>query len=403
MSSSNFASQFADFQSTSSDTYAAKDPNIREFTDRAAPFKDVAILNPKKEVRSHVRLIPWPGLGYFARQVRMHFGVGPDKVTFPCLCMLGEGVSCPSCVKARYYYGLGDKKMGGIFNSKVRHLCWVIDRNEPEKGPQLWQIPDQTINSIRSMMLDPRTGAVRSVDHIENGFDLFFVKRAETAQSPYLTINDIQLDFNPSALGTQEQLYLWFDYIRNHPFESLPNYPTRERVNELVDATDGSGADDAFVPPTTTAQAAASATPGALSQAATNFQYPAPVQQPSGYPAVPPAPQAPATPQYAQPSSPQYPPAQPQAQYAPQPAPQAAPVSAPIAPPAAHVAPPQSAPVAPPQGYVDPAQQTYPQPGAIPPSPAPTAPPAIDVEAIKRNMMNALTAAQQPPQPPTQQ
>lgn len=230
----SFASEFSDFQSTSKENYEKNVPENREYSDRINYIRsDVKQLKPTADVKSKIRLLPIPGLGYFAKQVRVHFQLGPEKNSVGCPVMKGE--ECPVCKQSRLYYNASNKDMGKQLSAKTYHLCWVIDRHAMDKGPQLWAIPDTTISQIRNLMAHPETGEIRPLDGLDVGYDIYFTKRKKTASAEYLTIEDIQINPDPSPLTADIPLgRQWLTYVRNHPIESLINYVSKEELEKMI-------------------------------------------------------------------------------------------------------------------------------------------------------------------------
>lgn len=243
----DLTSEFGDFQATNQSAYVVNQPTGSTYSDRFNWFKsDIKIANPQKNEQQQYRIVPWPNQGYFAVEVRLHQGLGSEKNSCPCPCMLGPDQKCPLCKASRQAYNSGNQEMGRAFGGKARYLMWIIDRKHPELGPQLWQIPQQTLESIRSQMVDPRTGAVMAIDHLDAGYDVFFKKRPETPASPFNTINDIILDKQPSALGSKEDAGPWIAYIRSHSnLADILNFPEPNVMEALagIDAFDPEGGD----------------------------------------------------------------------------------------------------------------------------------------------------------------
>lgn len=288
-------SLFAKFGATSSETYKENKPEDRAYTDRYNYLtQNVRLAKPPENVMSRYRLIPWPEKGYFAEQARLHFQLGLEKHATACYAMLGQ--PCPACQQNRALLTAGHKEAAALYMPKTYHLCWVIDRAQPELDPQIWAIPDTTIQTIRGAMKDMETNAIRSIDSIFDGHDIMFVKRKKTPTDRFQTINDIQLSHNPSPLGTEAQMIHWLQYVQDRPFKEIMSYMPLDKLKAIIegrDISDVPAAEEGAGETTTYAAPPAQQAPPTLEEvvAGTSVTPSAPVAQPAAPAAVvPPAP-----------------------------------------------------------------------------------------------------------------
>lgn len=224
-------------------TFKAKDPSIRAYSDRISYLRnDVPLYKPTNDQKSHVRLIPMPdGSGYFSYPVLIHFGLGAEGNSVCCPVMKKE--KCPLCVHSKQLYSEGAKEQAKQFRAATYNLCWIIDRADQTKGPQMWPIANATITTIRNLMTNPRTGAIQSLCDIYRGFDLFFVKRKDSATAMFFTINDLMRDTDPTPLSIavddasfakDKQLQEWLQFVDDHQVNDIVNYIPQEQMETLA-------------------------------------------------------------------------------------------------------------------------------------------------------------------------
>lgn len=235
-------SEFADFGGTNAVTFEKNDAREREYVDKRSFLKTniPTLLIPSKEP-CHVRLIPWPGFNYFAKKCSVHFQIGPEKNSYPCLKMLGDEHVCPICKASRIAYSAGNKELGGALKATQRHLLIVIDRKNPEKGPMILQWSDTAVDDLRNRINDPITKAPRPIDHILHGFDIMFTKRQKEKNSKFETIEDMFVANQSTPLGdSEQQIRTWLEYTRatfGVEFLSLFDFKTADELEAVLNGS----------------------------------------------------------------------------------------------------------------------------------------------------------------------
>lgn len=279
---SDFLNQFASqFQATNNNAFDQNPPDTRAFSDRTGFLKAECKLKefrPKENEQSHVRLIPWPGVGYFAQKVALHYGIGVEKQTICCRMMLGPTETCMLCKQSRRFYAMGNKNLGYDWAAKQRHAVIVIDRNNMQLGPMIWTIAESTIQAIRTAIKDPISNAVRAIDDLAAGYDIVFKKRKKNDKAPYATIEDIFIANNPTPLGTEEQLKQWLPMVVESPLSQILHFLSDDEIRAVSGLTS-----DGELPPEAPAQLPVDNTPVAAPPAGfsapAGFQYSPPPAQ----------------------------------------------------------------------------------------------------------------------------
>lgn len=229
-------------QPSTKESLIANDPKAKRVGNKFFYLKsDVPVFSPPLDKKQKVRIMPIPKSGgYFAHHVRVHFNVGPNKESTACPFMRNE--KCPACVYARELFSSQDKdtkELAKDYMAKTYHLAYVIDRANPEKGPQIWSFSTTTLQELHGLCTDPDDGTHRPIDSIESGFDVYFTKGKETDKAQYNTINGIVLSGSSSKLGDSRELEdSWIEYIVDHPIDLLLNYMPSATIEAHVRGLD---------------------------------------------------------------------------------------------------------------------------------------------------------------------
>ena len=148
----------SDFQSTNADTFSKNIPSEKEYSDRKSFLvQGIPLYTVQSGTPTHIRLIPWPKFGYFARKAAIHYGIGIEKNAYACLKMKGEEVVCPICKASRIAYQNSNKDLGKALAASQRHLLIMVDRKAQVKGPQILTWSETAVNDLRNRMDDPIT------------------------------------------------------------------------------------------------------------------------------------------------------------------------------------------------------------------------------------------------------
>lgn len=153
---------------------------------RRSMFKeDVTVFRPK-EGDNLIRILPptWDDADHYGYEIWCHYRIGPDGDAFLDRNeMLGE----PDPIAEERIRAMqeGDKEYADKLKSKKRVCVYIIDRDEPEKGVQLWAMPWTLDADITTLAVDKRSGEVLNIDDPENGYDVEFTKSGKGVQTQY--------------------------------------------------------------------------------------------------------------------------------------------------------------------------------------------------------------------------
>jgi len=186
-----------------------------EFTDR---------LYKPKEGQNQIRLLAWADGRYFGLQIRTHSNVGPGNASY--LCMEGQirdgvtlyddledlaakdsGVQRKCCICQDIWKQLREGATKQDIKEQrlwpmPRTLYFLVDRQEEEKGVQIWAAPYFKIDEeIRKRVVDPKTGRPLPITDPDDGFDIYFDMEIEkTSAGDFPKYTGLQIAREPSEL-----------------------------------------------------------------------------------------------------------------------------------------------------------------------------------------------------------
>lgn len=170
-----------------------------------------------------VRLLP-ANDEYWGIEVYIHW-LDVDGNNRPYLCpkkMKGE--DCPICDEAKKARADGDEKYEKQLRPSEKLLTWVIDRNNEEDGPKLWDIPKMVEIDINGGAVDEDTNEPLPLDDPADGYDIRFTKEGKGLNTRYHSVNIARRE---SPLHDDEDTAIaWLDFIEENPLEEVINvYP----------------------------------------------------------------------------------------------------------------------------------------------------------------------------------
>jgi len=175
--------------------YRDSDPTVTsDHADRRGDFdrilEDHVKVFTAKEGKNRIRIMPrtWEddqGPKHWAFPLYMHYGVGPDNSRYPCPNRNGWG-PCPMCEERSKLDVDGDKDAASELRPSPSQLCWIIDRNREEDGPQVFLMPSTKLEGpICDLSRDPDTGERLKIEHPESGYDITFTRKGTGRNTDY--------------------------------------------------------------------------------------------------------------------------------------------------------------------------------------------------------------------------
>jgi len=180
-----------------------------------------------KEGKNRIRIMPrtWgdeDGPRHWAIPVHIHYQVGPDNGRYPCPLKMGKG-PCPMCEERARLEKSGDADEAKELRPSLSQLCYIIDRDDEESGPQLFQMPAKKLEGpICDLSVDEDTNEQLKIDHPENGHDVKFSRVGSKRNTDYTAP---QVMHKPSYLSADEKEQdEWMDFIMENPLPTMVHH-----------------------------------------------------------------------------------------------------------------------------------------------------------------------------------
>ncbi|MBO0736276.1 MAG: hypothetical protein J2P48_06870 [Alphaproteobacteria bacterium] len=193
-------------------------------------IKDEYRLYVAQKQENHVRIMPpsslWTDAKYYAMDIWVHYGVGPDRASVLCLDQM-KGQKCPICQERARAEKARDEELTRDLRATRRVLCFVVDRKDPGKGVLAWPMPSTVDREIAKAAKDRSTGQYFFVDDPVNGYDVYFDRDGEGLSTKY---TGVSLARRSSKV---EDKYL--DWVEAHPLPEVLKWRSYEEVRRLYE------------------------------------------------------------------------------------------------------------------------------------------------------------------------
>ena len=181
------------------------------------------------------------GADDFGLEVYVHFSVGADNQKYFCLKKM-KGEACPVCEERERVAALGAAGMSMAdkdFDDYIRNLqptkrviAYVIDRDERNSGPQLWNMAWSMDRDLNKLSMDKETREAVCIDHPEEGFDLEFSVTGTGIKTKYggiaIARRSTPLSDNPDRQDD------WLRTIAENPIPELLTFHDYEHIKAAL-------------------------------------------------------------------------------------------------------------------------------------------------------------------------
>ena len=192
---------------------------------------DFPVWTPKKG-DNWIRILPptWEDAVHYGMDVWVHYRVGADDATVLCLQKMehpktGKTHSCRVCEAAKEADRRGDEEAAKEMHPRKRVAVWMVDMKEEDKGPQVWPMSWTIDRDIAKVSKDRRSGEIYTIDHPDDGYDVYFDREGDGIKTKY---TGIQLAKRPSSVPDK-----WLDFVDEHPLPDTLEWRTSEEVAAL--------------------------------------------------------------------------------------------------------------------------------------------------------------------------
>lgn len=197
------------------------------------PIKSEIPVWTPKEGKNKIRLIPWSndpkrlGLGY---DIFVHSGVGPDNGTYLCLAKMKKQ-ECPVCEERADAAG-DDEEYAKQLRAYKRVVCWIVDRNAEDEGPQLFLMGGKMEGELNELS-QTEDGEILQIDDPFEGYDIEFTRQGKGQKTQY-TGTKIARRSTPLT-ESEKRTDKWLRFcMEEHPIEECLRYYESEYVEGLL-------------------------------------------------------------------------------------------------------------------------------------------------------------------------
>jgi hypothetical protein len=162
-------------------------------------------------------------------EVWLHTQIGPDRGAYPCLAKMKKE-PCPICDARTDEVDEEQRKKLAV---KRRIFAWIIDRNDEDSGPKIWDMGWTIERDVSAVSTDEQGGAIL-LDDPDNGFDLSFKREGTQLNTQYFGFSPDRSD-SPLSDSPKEQKK-WEEFTFKNPLPSVIQYYTFEHIKAAYDA-----------------------------------------------------------------------------------------------------------------------------------------------------------------------
>lgn len=174
-----------------------------------------------------IRILPatWDDADHFGLDIFVHYNVGPDSSAFLDLQRM-KGEPDPITEAFDAAMAEGDEEYAKELRSVKRVLVYLIDRDKPKEGVQMWAMPWTVDKDIATQSTDSRTRELLYVDDPDEGYDVYISREGTGARTKYT----VKIARNPSAIDLDDTA---MDILESHPLPSCLNFHSYEHIAQV--------------------------------------------------------------------------------------------------------------------------------------------------------------------------
>lgn len=195
-------------------------------------WKDVKLYTAKEGLNT-LRILPpgWEGAKHYGFSVMIH-NIGPQGRSRRYFCLEQNDDSphkrCPICEELRRIRN-PDADMKKEFGARSQIAYYIIDRDNPKEGVQLWLTSQRNNTEIAAQSLTRKTKSVLNITHPDDGFDIEFTRTGKTLNNT--RYNGFQVMRDSSPVSENDKHYnAWLDEVYEHPIPELMQFYSSEVI-----------------------------------------------------------------------------------------------------------------------------------------------------------------------------
>lgn len=197
-----------------------------------------------------IRILPatWDDAEHFGLDIFVHYNVGPDSSAFLDLKRM-KGEPDPITEACEAATAEGDDEYAKELRSVKRVLVYLIDRDKPKEGVQMWAMPWTVDKDIATQSTDSRTRELLYVDDPDEGYDLYITREGTGARTKYT----VKIARNPSPVELDNTA---MDILEKHPLTECLIFHTYEHIAQVFSGKKPAKATEEAPPKTAVKKAA---------------------------------------------------------------------------------------------------------------------------------------------------
>lgn len=191
-----------------------------------------------------IRILPptWEKPRHYGYDIWVNYSIGVDNQSYLSLSKM-KGEKDPLEEARREAAREGDEKMAKDLQPRQRILMWVIDRNDEDEGPQLFDMPFTLDKDVANLSIDEDTKEVMYIDDPDNGNDLRFYKEGEGLNTKYPASKMKLLAASPLS-EDGKLMDEWLEYVSENPVPDCLNFYDYEHIAQSFNGQAGRRDDD---------------------------------------------------------------------------------------------------------------------------------------------------------------
>lgn len=203
----------------------------------ARMLKDTYLTYMSQQGVNKVRLLP-ANEEYWGYPIQVHW-IGDDNFTRAYACPRQmKAMPCPVCEERSRLYDENDQDGAKALNTSERLLVWIINRDDQEKGPMLWDMPKTLEIDMNGGAVDDEAESVLPLDDPIEGYDLRFNREGKGTTTRYQAFTVARR--SSPLTDDEEELEKWLDYVEANPLEQCVTLYEYDHIKAVFEGKDPS-------------------------------------------------------------------------------------------------------------------------------------------------------------------
>ena len=197
-----------------------------------------------RDGKNIIRVLPptWEGANHYGYDIWINYSIGADNSAYLSLSKM-KNEADPLAEARREADREGDEKLAKELQPRQRVCMWIIDRQDEDEGPQIFDAPFTVDKALANLSLDEDTKEVTMIDDPDNGCDFRFYKEGSGLKTDY-DASKMKL-LKPSPLSDDEKLQEeWLGYVNENPIPECLQFYDYDHIAGVFNGTSKSKKDE---------------------------------------------------------------------------------------------------------------------------------------------------------------